>query len=177
LERAIQPQITGLLEVLADELQRQYFYLACIGSWSEADRTGPEFDDPDRGEYRLEEVPLTVQALDAVSPDPEEITALLREAVRAGPTWPPWQIPHGESGERAPGRAWPLTAAGPQPACPVSGSEAAAAGPATVFTQVHGAPHGRGARRAAARRHRPLLLKVRTGLLRSPIGGRRPNLG
>jgi hypothetical protein len=84
LERAIQPQITGLLEVLADELQRQYFYLACIGSWSEADRTGPEFDDPDRGEYRLEEVPLTVQALDAVSPDPEEITALLREAVRAG---------------------------------------------------------------------------------------------
>ncbi|MFD7476542.1 NUDIX domain-containing protein [Streptomyces sp. NPDC059837] len=83
-ETGAEPQIMGLLQVLADEYQRQYFYLACIGSWSEADRTGPEFGDPDRGEYQLEEVPLTVQALDAVSPDPEEITALLREAVRAG---------------------------------------------------------------------------------------------
>jgi ADP-ribose pyrophosphatase YjhB (NUDIX family) len=75
------PQITGLLHVLADEHQRQYFYLARIQSWSEADRTGPEFDDPDRGEYRLEEVPMSVQALDAISLDPEQIAALLRDAV------------------------------------------------------------------------------------------------
>ena len=61
-ETGAEPQITGLLQVPADEYQRQYFYLACIGSWSEADRTGPEFGDPDRGEYQLEEVPLTVGA-------------------------------------------------------------------------------------------------------------------
>jgi len=83
-ETGAQPQITGLLHVLADEHLRQYFYLARIESWSEADRTGPEVDDPDRGEYRLEEVPLTVQALDAISLDPQEIAALLRDAVTTG---------------------------------------------------------------------------------------------
>ena len=56
-EVGTEPQITGLLQVLADDHCREYFYLARIDSWSEADRTGPEFDDPDRGEYRLEEVP------------------------------------------------------------------------------------------------------------------------
>ncbi|MFD8418674.1 NUDIX domain-containing protein [Streptomyces sp. NPDC059466] len=79
-----EPRITGLLHVLADAHQRQYFYLARILTWSEADRTGPEFDDPDRGEHRLEEVPLTARALDAVSLDPEEIAALLRDAVDTG---------------------------------------------------------------------------------------------
>lgn len=83
-EAGAEPQITGLLHVVADEHLRQYFYLARIPSWSEADRTGPEFDDPDRGEYRLEEVPLTVQALDAISLDPEEIAALLRDTVTTG---------------------------------------------------------------------------------------------
>ncbi|MFF1471454.1 NUDIX domain-containing protein [Streptomyces mirabilis] len=83
-ETGAEPQITGLLQVLADAHQRQYFYLARIGSWSEADRTGPEFADPDRGEYRLEEVPLSVRALDALSLEPEEIAALLRAAVTAG---------------------------------------------------------------------------------------------
>jgi len=78
------PQITGLLKVLADEHLREYFYLARIQSWSEADRTGPEFDDPDRGEYRLQEVPLTASALDAVSLQPEQIAALLRSAVTSG---------------------------------------------------------------------------------------------
>ncbi len=78
-----EPQIVGLLQLLADEHQRQYFYLGRIQSWSEADRTGPEFDDPDRGEYRLEEVPLTPGALDAIGLVPEEIAALLRDAVAA----------------------------------------------------------------------------------------------
>ena len=83
-ETGAEPQITGLLQVLADEHLRQYFYLARIQSWSEADRTGPEFDDPDRGEYRLEEVPLTIEALDALSIEPEEIGALLRDAITTG---------------------------------------------------------------------------------------------
>lgn len=83
-ETGAEPQITGLLRVLAGEHQRQYFHLARIRSWSEADRTGPEFADPDRDEYRLEEVPLSVRALDALALEPEEIAALLRDAVTAG---------------------------------------------------------------------------------------------
>jgi ADP-ribose pyrophosphatase YjhB (NUDIX family) len=83
-EVGAEPQIMGLLQVLADEHLREYFYLARIQSWSEADRTGPEFDDPDRGEYRLEEVPLTAPALGAISLEPEQIAALLLSAVTNG---------------------------------------------------------------------------------------------
>ena len=83
-ETGTEPQIIGLLQVLADEHQRQYFSLARIGSWSDVGRTGPEFDDPDRGEYRLEEIPLTVEALDAISVEPKEIAALLRDAITTG---------------------------------------------------------------------------------------------
>jgi ADP-ribose pyrophosphatase YjhB (NUDIX family) len=35
-----EPQITGVRHVPADAHRRQYFYPACIRSWSEADRTG-----------------------------------------------------------------------------------------------------------------------------------------
>jgi ADP-ribose pyrophosphatase YjhB (NUDIX family) len=83
-EVGAEPQITGLLQVLADEHRREYFYLARIRSWAEGDRTGPEFDDPGRGEYRLEEVPLTVSALDAIGLKPEQIAAFLRGAVASG---------------------------------------------------------------------------------------------
>jgi len=83
-ETGAEPQITGMLHVLADEHLRQYFYLARIRSWSEGGRTGPELDDPDRGEYRLEEIPLTIEALDAISVDPAEIAALLRDAIATG---------------------------------------------------------------------------------------------
>ena len=83
-ETGAEPQIIGVLHVLADEHLRQYFYLASIRSWSDVGRTGPEFDDPDRGEYRLEEIPLTVEALDAISVEPEEIAALLRDAITTG---------------------------------------------------------------------------------------------
>lgn len=75
------PQIAGLLWVLADEYQRQHFYLGDIDTWSEDGRTGPEFDDPDRGEYQLEEIALTAEALDAISIEPEEIARRLRDAV------------------------------------------------------------------------------------------------
>lgn len=84
-ECGAQPQIMGLLQVLSDEHHREHFYLARIQSWSEADRTGPEFDDPDRGEYRLEEVPFTVSALQAISLVPEQIAAMLRSAAAGGP--------------------------------------------------------------------------------------------
>jgi len=83
-ECGAEPQIVGLLHVLSDEHRREHFYFARIQSWSEAERTGPEFDDPDRGEYRLEEVPLTVSALEAISLEPEQIAALLRSAAAGG---------------------------------------------------------------------------------------------
>lgn len=79
-----QPQIIGILRVLADEHVREHFYLARIESWSEADRTGPEFDDPDRGEYRLEEILLTLEALDSITLEPEQIAELLRDALKSG---------------------------------------------------------------------------------------------
>ncbi len=77
-------QIAGHLRTLVDEHVREYFYLAHIQAWSQADRTGPEFADPDRGEYHLEQVPLTLEALDAITLEPEEIAALIRDAVRTG---------------------------------------------------------------------------------------------
>jgi ADP-ribose pyrophosphatase YjhB (NUDIX family) len=83
-EVGAEPQIIGLLHVISEEHLREYFYLAHIQSWSEVDRAGPEFDDPDRGEYKLEEVPLTIPALDAISLEPEQIAALLRNAVTSG---------------------------------------------------------------------------------------------
>ena len=83
-EVGAEPQIKGLLQIHADEHLREYFYLARIESWSEANRTGPEFNDPDRGEYRLEVVPLTARALDAISLEPGQIAALLRNAATTG---------------------------------------------------------------------------------------------
>ncbi|MFC0042751.1 NUDIX hydrolase [Actinomadura rayongensis] len=64
--------------------ERQDFYLAAIDTWSAADRTGPEFDRPDRGEYLLEEIPATTQALDALHLLPEEFAVTLRNAVEHG---------------------------------------------------------------------------------------------
>ena len=78
------PQITGLIQVLADGHTREHFYLAHIESWSEAGRTGPEFDEPDRGEYALEEIPLTLEALGTIRLVPEKIAELLREAIASG---------------------------------------------------------------------------------------------
>ena len=83
-ETGAEPEIMGLLHVLADERQRQYFYLARIRSWSEADRIGPEFADPDRGEYLLDETPLTCEALDSRRIEPTEIATLVRGALSAG---------------------------------------------------------------------------------------------
>lgn len=77
-------RILGLLWSATDDHKRQYVYLARIDTWSEADRTGPEFSDPDRGTYDLEEVPLTVEALDPLELVPAEFADFLREAVKSG---------------------------------------------------------------------------------------------
>lgn len=78
------PQIAALVQILEQREDRHYFYLAHISEWSFADRSGPEFSEPGSGEYYLEEVPLTVDALDAIDLKPAEIGAWLRGAIESG---------------------------------------------------------------------------------------------
>ncbi|MEU6234195.1 NUDIX domain-containing protein [Kitasatospora sp. NPDC047058] len=77
-------QIVSLLHTLETDEERQDFYLATIDKWSFEDRTGPEFSQEGRGEYLLEEIPLTTEALDAINLLPQEIASVLREAVERG---------------------------------------------------------------------------------------------
>ena len=85
-EIAGEADITSLLQVLdsgsGDE--RQYFYLGRIASWDFAARTGPEFSEPGRGTYQLEQIPLTAAGLGAIDLKPAAVAGLLRDAVAAG---------------------------------------------------------------------------------------------
>ncbi|MGH3273014.1 MAG: NUDIX hydrolase [Streptosporangiaceae bacterium] len=83
-EIAGEPRIASLLHVLGDADERQYFYLARISTWSFEDRTGPEFSEPGRGEYQLQEIPLTSDGLSAVSLKPDPLGTLLRQLIGAG---------------------------------------------------------------------------------------------
>ncbi|MFJ6521134.1 NUDIX domain-containing protein [Streptomyces filamentosus] len=90
LHREIHEEIAGkadvvrLLHTVETGGERQFFYLARIATWSFEDRTGPEFGAEGRGEYALEEVPLTPEGLDGIDLRPEEIARVLREAVGTG---------------------------------------------------------------------------------------------
>ena len=44
-----------------------------------AARTGPEFSEPNRGTYQLEQVPLTTAGLGVIDLQPTAIAGLLRE--------------------------------------------------------------------------------------------------
>ncbi|WP_329561472.1 NUDIX hydrolase [Kitasatospora sp. NBC_01266] len=83
-EIAGEARIVSLLHTIENDDEHQDFYLATIEKWSFEDRTGPEFSQEGRGEYLLEEIPLTTTALDAVNLLPEEFAAVLREAVERG---------------------------------------------------------------------------------------------
>ncbi|MCX4451447.1 NUDIX domain-containing protein [Streptomyces sp. NPDC087866] len=90
LHREIHEEIAGkadivrLLHTLESGNERQLVYLARIRTWSFDDRTGPEFSAEGRGEYALEEVPLTLEGLDGIDLKPEEISHVLRGAISAG---------------------------------------------------------------------------------------------
>ncbi|MEU9951538.1 NUDIX domain-containing protein [Streptomyces sp. NPDC047939] len=90
LHREIHEEIAGkanivrLLYTMETDDERQLFYLARIATWSFDDRTGPEFSAEGRGEYALEEVPLTLEGLDGIDLKPEEIAHVLRGAIGAG---------------------------------------------------------------------------------------------
>lgn len=88
LLREIREEIAGEAEIvrLLHQLENpkgevEYFYLARISTWNFADRTGPEFQRDDRGEYILEEIPLTAKAIAEVNLLPEQISDVLRESL------------------------------------------------------------------------------------------------
>ncbi|MFD9722313.1 NUDIX domain-containing protein [Streptomyces sp. NPDC059072] len=67
-----------------DKGEAEDFYTARILSWNFDDRTGPEFQRDDRGEYLLEEVPLIVEAIDALNLMPPQIKDALLDSIREG---------------------------------------------------------------------------------------------
>ncbi|HEU5427576.1 MAG TPA: NUDIX domain-containing protein [Actinocrinis sp.] len=75
-------QIVSLLHILGEPGERHFFYLARVARWSFEDRSGPEFAIPGRGEYVLEQVPLTIAGLRSVDLKPDEIARFLRCALR-----------------------------------------------------------------------------------------------
>ncbi len=84
-EIAGRAEIAGLFHTTVEsDGERQYFYLAHIEEWDFDDRSGPEFTRSDRGEYLLEEIPLTLDGLDAIDLKPEEIAGRIREAIAGG---------------------------------------------------------------------------------------------
>ncbi|MFI9293693.1 NUDIX hydrolase [Streptomyces gardneri] len=90
LHREIHEEIAGkadiirLLHTVESDDECQLFYFARITTWSFEDRTGPEFGAEGRGEYALEEVPLTLEGLDGIDLKPKEIAHVLRGAISAG---------------------------------------------------------------------------------------------
>jgi 8-oxo-dGTP pyrophosphatase MutT (NUDIX family) len=78
--------ITSLLQVLdsGPGNARQYFYLGRITSWDFAARTGPEFSEPGRGTYQLQQIPLTAAGLGAIDLKPAAVAGLLRKAIAEG---------------------------------------------------------------------------------------------
>ncbi|MEU3423106.1 NUDIX hydrolase [Streptomyces murinus] len=83
-EIAGEAEILSLLHTLESDDERQDFYLATIEKWNFEDRTGPEFSEEGRGEYVLQEIPLTAAAIDAANLMPPEIRPVLREAIERG---------------------------------------------------------------------------------------------
>lgn len=85
LHREIREELAGdatvysLVHIEEQDGERQYFYLARIRRWDPARRSGPEFADPARGEYIVEEVPLTPAALARIALKPEPVAELLAQ--------------------------------------------------------------------------------------------------
>ncbi|MFD9302197.1 NUDIX domain-containing protein [Streptomyces sp. NPDC060048] len=83
-EIAGRAEITGLLYTVESNGEQQFVYLARIMEWNFDERSGPEFSRDDRGEYWLEEVQLSAEALDAIDLKPEVIAVELRKALNDG---------------------------------------------------------------------------------------------
>ncbi|GLW58739.1 NUDIX domain-containing protein [Kitasatospora phosalacinea] len=67
-----------------DRGETEHFYTARVTAWNFDDRSGPEFSRDDRGEYLLEEVPLTADAIGALNLMPPQIKTALLDALDEG---------------------------------------------------------------------------------------------
>jgi ADP-ribose pyrophosphatase YjhB (NUDIX family) len=83
-ELAATADIHRLVYVVERPDERQYIYLGRIHTWTFAARTGPEFIDPTRGDYRPDLIPLTAHALSTVDLKPDEIASFLTKHLAAG---------------------------------------------------------------------------------------------
>jgi ADP-ribose pyrophosphatase YjhB (NUDIX family) len=85
-ELAATADIHSLVYVFDCGGDRQYFYLARARSWSAspADRSGPEFTDPARGEYHLQPIPLTAEAVENIELKPDAFAQFLLTRLREG---------------------------------------------------------------------------------------------
>ncbi|MFD8787516.1 NUDIX domain-containing protein [Kitasatospora sp. NPDC059599] len=88
-EIAGEAEIVSLLHTIETDDERQDFYLATVDKWSFEDRTGPEFSQEGRGEYFLEEIPLTTEALDAINLLPRKSPRSSARPSTAGTFSPP----------------------------------------------------------------------------------------
>ncbi|MFD3813598.1 NUDIX domain-containing protein [Streptomyces rubiginosohelvolus] len=91
LLREIREEIAGTAEILRPLHQlvnrageTEHFYVARVTQWSFDDRSGPEFQKEDRGEYILDEIPLTRAAIRQLNLLPEEISTVLCETLDRG---------------------------------------------------------------------------------------------
>lgn len=85
-EIAATADVHSLPHTLDHDGDRQYFYLARARSWSAeaGDRSGPEFTDPTRGEYHLQAIPLTAQALAGINLKPDALARFVLGHLRDG---------------------------------------------------------------------------------------------
>lgn len=91
LLREVREEIAGDAEIvrLLHETEnakgeKESFYLARVDTWDFENRTGPEFARTDRGEYILQEVPLTTEAITDLNLLPREISTVLLQALDNG---------------------------------------------------------------------------------------------
>lgn len=85
-EIAATASIHSLLYVLRHGNGCQYFYLGRARSWSgaPADRSGPEFTDPARGEYQLQQIPLTAAGVHHIDLKPPPLARFLGKHLHQG---------------------------------------------------------------------------------------------
>lgn len=75
--------VRGLVDVIHRESERQCIFLATMDNWSFANRTGPEFSEPGRGIYELEEVRCDAGAVATIDLKPSEVGTFLAGALRS----------------------------------------------------------------------------------------------
>ncbi|MFE4975663.1 NUDIX domain-containing protein [Kitasatospora sp. NPDC056651] len=71
-----------------DKDETEHFYTARITTWDFSNRSGPEFQRTDRGEYLLREVPVTADAVGALNLLPPQIKDALLDAIGTGSLTP-----------------------------------------------------------------------------------------